>query len=76
MKDAEHFSLQHSESVVASMAASLMAAYIQTGAVNDANEDEVVRRAVRLAVKLADSADQAVKSDAEWIAKTGSGAIL
>jgi hypothetical protein len=76
-KDTEHFSLQHSESVVAGMAATLMAAYIQSGAVADDNEDVYVRTCVRLAAKLADATDKAIKSDEEWMAKTGRvGAIL
>lgn len=68
--------LQHSESVVAQMSATIFAAYIQTKTVTDANEDVLVEKAVALAVKLAEHTEQLVKSDQEWVKKEGGSAFL
>lgn len=73
----EHYlSLQHSESVVAGMAATIYAAYVQKHAITEANEDEFVQKAVDTAVKLANYADKIVKSDEEWMKKEGATRIL
>lgn len=71
-----YFSLQHSESVVAGMSATIFAAYVQNKDVNEFNEDEFVRKAVDIAVKLASYADQAVKSDGEWMKPEGGAPVM
>lgn len=59
--------MQRSESIVASMAATIFAAYVQRHEITEANEDVFVRKAVDAAVKLATYTDKVVKSDEEWM---------
>lgn len=73
----EHFMhLQHSESVVAGMAATVFAGLIQKVALTADNEDELVALAVAIAVKLANSTEKQVKSDQEWVRKDSSASYL
>lgn len=73
----EHFMhLQHSESVVASMAATIFAGLIQKVALTADNEDELVAKSVAIAVKLANSTEKLVKSDQEWVKKENSASYL
>lgn len=67
MSKETYLSLQHSESVVAAMAAMIYAAYVQRHEITDANEEVFIRKAVNVAVKLAAGADKQVKSDEEWM---------
>ncbi|HJV74385.1 MAG TPA: hypothetical protein VJ654_09205 [Noviherbaspirillum sp.] len=67
MSKETYLSLQHSESVVAAMAATIYAAYVQRHEITDANEDVFIRKAVNVAAKLAACADKQVKSDEEWM---------
>jgi hypothetical protein len=72
-----YLSLQHSETVVAGMSATIFAAYVQNKEVNEFNEDEFVKRSVDIAVKLATYADKIVKSDGEWMKPNdGSSVVL
>ena len=64
-----YMSLQHSESVVANMAATLFAAYIQRKEVTDENEDIYIKKAVHAAIRMATYADKIIKSDEEWMEK-------
>ncbi|MEZ0245942.1 MAG: hypothetical protein ACAH09_04835, partial [Methylophilaceae bacterium] len=68
--------LQHSETVVASMAATILSAYIQKGELDDSNEDALIEKAITIAVKLAAVTDQHVKSDEEWVKKGTDSAYL
>lgn len=68
--------LQHSESVVASMAATIFAGLIQKEALTSGNEDELVAKSVAIAVKLANSTEKLVKSDQEWVKKENSASYL
>lgn len=68
--------LQHSETVVASMAATILSAYIQKGELNDSNENALIEKAIIIAVKLAAGTDQHVKSDEEWIKQGTDSAYL
>jgi len=73
----EHFlHLQHSESVVASMAVTVFAGLIQKMTLTADNEDELVARSVAIAIKLANSAEKLIKSDQEWVKKDSSAAYL
>ncbi len=67
MSKETYLNLQHSESVVATMAATIYAAYVQRHEINDANEDVFIRKAVSVAARLAVCADGLVKSDEEWV---------
>jgi predicted transcriptional regulator len=67
MVNETHLSLQHSESVVANMAATIFAAYVQSGKIDPLNEEQYLKKAVHMAVKLATHADKIVKSDTEWM---------
>ncbi|MCL2075161.1 MAG: hypothetical protein FWH15_01730 [Betaproteobacteria bacterium] len=68
--------LQHSESVVAQMAATVFAGLIQGQKVNPADEEELVERSISIAIKLANRAEQLIKSDEEWIKKDTGLAFL
>lgn len=68
--------LQHSETVVASMAATILSAYIQKGELDDSNEDALIEKAITIAVKLAAVTDRHVKSDEEWVQKSTDSAYL
>lgn len=73
----DHFlHLQHSETVVAGMAATLLAAYIQKGDLNEQNEDVLIEKSIALSIKLAASTDKLVKSDEEWVKKGNDSAYL
>jgi len=65
----EYLHLQHSESVVAQMAATIFAALIQGQKLSSTDEDDLVERSVAIAIKLAIRAEQLVKSDEEWVKK-------
>ncbi|MGQ2978158.1 MAG: hypothetical protein ACT6Q9_00500 [Polaromonas sp.] len=73
----EHFMhLQHSESVVAGMAATVFSGLIQKVALTADNEDQLVSQAVDIAIKLANSTEKLVKSDQEWVKKDLSASYL
>lgn len=73
MEKEEYLHLQHSESVVAQMAATVFAGLIQKNGYSPAAEDELVDLSVSIAMKLALRAEERVKSDQEWVKKeTGS----
>lgn len=61
--------LQHSETVVASMAAPLLSAYIRKGELTEQNEDALIEKSIALSIKLAACTDKHVKSDEEWVKK-------
>jgi len=69
MSKETYMNLQHSESVVSSMAATIYSAYIQAEKVSDENEDQYIKKAVHTAIKMANYADKIIKSDEEWIEK-------
>lgn len=73
----EHFlHLQHSETVVANMAATLLAAYIQKGELSDINEDALIAKCTALASSIALHVDKHIKSDEEWVKKGQDSAYL
>lgn len=74
MSEENFLSLQHSESVIANMASRIFAAYLQKGEVNDANEDEYIKKATHVAIKMAGYADTLCKSDGEWMVEKSTGA--
>lgn len=77
MTQEQYMSLQHSESVVAQMAATIFAGFIQKGELRENNEDDLVNRSVDIAIKLANRTDALVKSDEEWVQKnTGSSFLM
>jgi len=57
--------LHPSESVVSSMAAQILSAFILSGKVESGNEDAYIDQAANLAIKLAKRIDRAVESDDE-----------
>jgi hypothetical protein len=76
MAKEEFMHLQHSESVVAKMAATVFSGLIQKQELNPANEDELVEKAVSIALKLALRTEKLVKSDQEWVRKEASSLPL
>jgi len=57
--------LQHSESVVVSAASRIFSARIQAGEVTPENEQELLSRSIRLAIRLALETDRVLQSDEE-----------
>ncbi len=76
MANEELLHLQHSESVVASMSATIFSGLIQTVELSTVNEDALVDRSIAIAIKLARRAEKLVKSDEEWVKKEGGSAFL
>lgn len=76
MTKEEYLHLQHSESVVAQMSATIFAALVQTQELSTANEDQLVDKSVAIAVKLALRAEKFVKSDEEWVRKESGSSYL
>ena len=62
-------SLQHSESVVAQMAATIFAGLVQKSELATVNEDVIIAKSVSIAIKLAQQVEKGVKSDEEWLKK-------
>ncbi len=69
MEKNKYFNLHHSESVVAQMASTIFSAYIQSNQVNDDNEDEFIKKATHIAIRMAEYTDNIIKSDDEWLKK-------
>jgi len=65
MEEPKYLKLQWSESVIAVAASQIFAADISAGKVNDSNEEQMLHKSIRTAIKLADKADTLVKSDEE-----------
>ena len=76
MANEEFFHLQHSESVVASMSATIFSGLIQTVDLSADNEDALIERSVSIAIKLAQRVEKRVKSDEEWVKKEGGSSFL
>lgn len=76
MSKEQHLHLQHSESVVAQMSATIFAAFVRNQVVTPANEDAMVDQAVFIAAKLASRTEKLVKSDQEWVQKESGSAFL
>ncbi len=76
MSQETHLHLQHSESVVAQMSATIFAAFVRNQVVTPANEDALVNQAVAIAAKLAIRAEKLVKSDEEWVRREGGSSYL
>ncbi len=76
MAKEEYMHLQHSESVVAQMSATIFAALAQKTELTAASEDELVERSLAIAIKLANRAEELIKSDEEWVKKPSGSAFL
>ena len=67
MAKEEFMNMQHSESVVAQMAATIFSSLVAATPLTDANEDALIEKSVALAIKIANKAENAIKSDGEWM---------
>jgi len=76
MTDFHYMKLQHSESIIAQMAATVFAALVQKQELGRQSEDELVERSVSIAIKLAERTESRVKSDEEWQRKDSSSSYL
>ncbi|HOY01270.1 hypothetical protein [Zoogloea sp.] len=76
MANEEFLHLQHSESVVASMSATIFAGLIQKVELSTANEDALVDRSIAIAIKLVQRAEKLIKSDEEWVKKESGSSFL
>lgn len=65
MKKPSYISLQHSESVIASAAATIFAAYITSNHVAEGEEEVWMERAIDQAIWIAMKTDNKVRSDNE-----------
>ncbi len=63
MANPQYLHLQPSKSVVAQMAATIFAGFVQNGALREDNEDDLVERAVAIAIKLANRTEAQVTTD-------------
>lgn len=73
MSEENYLSLQPSESVIASMASCIFAAYVQKGEVGDDNIDHYVKKSTHIALKIAHYTDSVSKSDGEWMVEKNAG---
>lgn len=65
MLEETYLRLQHSEGIVCQSASRLLAAFISSGQLTAANEDELIDRSLSMALKLALKADRVIESDDE-----------
>jgi len=65
MQKKYYASLQHSESVIFQAAANIFASFLAAGKVTDDNENEIMKKAITISIKMADHVDSIVKSDGE-----------
>lgn len=68
--------LQHSESVVAHMSATIFASLVASAGLTTENENILLEKSVQLAIKLASLSEKYVKSDEEWVRKNQANAFL
>lgn len=76
MHKEEFLYLQHSESVVAQMSATILASLIANNSLSGSNEDVMIEKSVKLAIKLANLSEKLVKSDQEWIKTNTANSFL
>lgn len=72
----QFLNLQHSESVIAQMSATIFAGLVQSQGLTETNEDHLAAKAVVMAIKLAKHTEKLVKSDEEWMQKDGTSSFL
>lgn len=65
MIEETYLKLHFSESTVAEIASRLLSAYIVSGQLSESNEDELISKSLKLAIKLAHQADKVIDSDNE-----------
>ncbi|PLX99476.1 MAG: hypothetical protein C0622_10530 [Desulfuromonas sp.] len=65
MADKIFLKLQHSESMICSMAANILSGFISSGALSEDNEEELINRSLTMALKIALKADKKIDSDDE-----------
>jgi len=76
-KEKENYmALQHSESVVAQMSATIFSALVNKQEFSSVNEDNLIEKSVAIAIKLASRTEQLIKSDEEWKTKNTGSAFL
>ncbi len=63
MENPQYLHLLPSTSIVAQMAATIFSGFVQKGEVREDNEDELVERAVAIAVKLVNRTEARVTTD-------------
>lgn len=76
MSPETHLHVQHSESVVAQMSATIFAAFVRNQVVTPANEDALVNQAAAIAANLASRTEKFVRSDKEGGGRDGGSSCL
>jgi hypothetical protein len=65
MKEKYHATLQPSETAIFQAAANIFASYVASGKVTDANENEMILKAIKTSITICSIVDKNVRSDEE-----------
>ncbi len=65
MKEKYHATLQPSETAIFQAAANIFASYVTSGKVTDANENEMILKAIKTSITICSIVDKNVRSDEE-----------
>ena len=65
MKPEAFLRLEQSETAVVHAASRIFSAYVSSGQVNASNEEDMVQKAIRTAIRMAVTTDRLVQSDEE-----------
>jgi hypothetical protein len=65
MKEKYHATLQPSETAIFQAAANIFASYVASGKVTDANENEMILKAIKTSITICSIVDKSVRSDEE-----------
>ena len=76
MANEEYLRMNHSESVVAQMAATVFTGLLQKPEIGHTTEDEIVEHAVSIAIKLAKRVEARVRSGEAWTPKESGSSYL
>ena len=72
----EYPDLQHNESVVAQMSATIFSVPVQRQELSSSNEDNLIEKSVSIAIKLANRAEMIIKSNEAWKTNNTGSAFL
>ena len=72
----EYPDLQHNESVVAQMSATIFSVPVQRQELSSSNEDDLIEKSVSIAIKLANRTEMIIKSNEAWKTNNTGSAFL
>ena len=76
MAKEEFMNMQHSESTVATMSATIFAGLVQNTELASVSEDALIDKSVAIAIKMAIRCEKLIKSDQEWLKKEPGSSYL